>query len=874
MPSSSWTPLPTQVARELSAEQTCDVVALDEAMPPTGTHSQEGCAAKAVSVKTAVLGAVVAAMVAVVVTLTVTTQPESVPTAGLERPETVLNFVLNTTEMEALKGEALFKELSPKEVREVARWATSALGCSTRYESIAKCFLSGSESVSLKQPAKADALAYLDNTGYNGAPPPPRMAQVLVVHGDKSTEAGVGIYEVGPLDGNGGLTPNASINLMQSEHFNRRPLDMSDGSVGIAVDKTLKTFKHLLLDSFGPIWPQFPHDYFPETAGSISWLSGANVFSSLHHRSSRIWFNWYKHPDEFQINWLHTLPFSFDVLHVGTPVDGSPGEDDEVENITYCGQMFNKPDDLLLAMEAESVTLCKDIERTAYAWDVPGPNPGTETKPPMNPGDARPDKGETDATTVNARRTETDPTIPKTWQITPGGSVRWKDWEFIATLRPGTGISLHDVRYRKDRILYELALSEAQAFYSGPDQRKQFHYSDKAYSLLQLSGDMVEGLDCPKGASFIDGTVWIYSWKNSSFTYDPGQAKAMKLACVFESDGFHGSGWRHTQMLNRHTTGRPFKQLVVRAVGTVGNYDYITEIRFGEDGHVHVGEDFAGYPEVDRLFHRTDARSLAFDGVPNWGSIVQTKDREDQDGDNVQLLHSHFALFKVDLDVLGTRNEFHVTTSEISNDPDDRIDGVNYGWPKKIQKTRRVLNESAAIKYVANPAKPGVWRFLNPEKINARTGTPRGYAIQIGSAPAVQTLPDDHPFSLAGSFAKRHLAVTQRHDEEPTGVHNLDFYALPDPLYGIDKFLSDEESLIKEDLVCWVSVGKDHIARSEDQPLVSNFGVYFTILPWDYHEENPAMQLPMIGKGPAEEVGGLGTEEELGGLGSKEVGVP
>lgn len=263
---------------------------------------------------------------------------------------------------------------------------------------------------------------------------------------------------------------------------------------------------------------------------------------------------------------------------------------------------------------------------------------------------------------------------------------------------------------------------------------------------------------------------------------------------------------------------------------------------------MHVGEDFAGYPEVDRLFHRAEARALAFEGAPDWGSTVQVKNREDQDGDNVQLLHAHYALFKVDLDVLGTKNQFHVTTSEISRDG---------GLTKKIQKTRRVENEDPETTFVANPAKPGVWRIVNPQKINARTGTPRGYAISIGSAPAVQTLPKDHPFSLAGSFAKRHIAVTQRKDEEPTGVHNLDFYALPEPLYSIDKFLSDEESLVDEDLVAWVSVGKDHVARAEDQPLVSNFGVYFTILPWDYHEENAAMQLPMIGKGPQQELGNL-----------------
>lgn len=796
-------------------------ISMHEEMPSNGATRGRPSEPKMVSVKTALVGVIVSSVMAVVVTLAIVRDRIPVnPKADLEKPGELLNFV---EEMAPLPGESLFKELSVAEVRAVARFAAEKLGCSTRYESVSKCSLSGTEAVALKQPAKAAALAHLDGD----AAPPPRIAQVTVAHGDKSPEEGVGLYEVGPLDGNGGLQPDASVKLVQSFHWNQRPMDMSDGSVNVPVDKTVKLLKDLLLDTFGPIWYQFPDTYKPETKGSISWLSGANVFSSAKQRSSRIWFNWYLHPDEFQVNWLHTLPFAFDVLHEGKP------EEWPIQNVSYCGQMFATPDLLLKAFKDNTVKVCKDVERTAYTWDVPGPDPGTKPSPES-----------------------AVPKVVKTWQVTPGGSVRWRDWELIATLRPGSGLALHDVRFRSERILYELSLAEAQAFYSAPNSDKQFHYSDKAYSLLQLSADMVEGLDCPVGASFVDAAVWITTWRNASFTYDPALAKGMKLACIFESNGFEGSGWRHTQLVNRHPSGRAFHQLVIRAVGTVGNYDYITEIRLSEDGHIHVGEDFAGYPEVDRLFRQpTDARSLALDGSPDWGSTVQLGNPT-MAGDNVQLLHAHFALFKVDLDVLGTENEFHVTTSETSSD--GREDNAYPYSVKKIQKTRRVDKEDSETTFIANPTKPGVWRILNPKKLNAKTGTPRGYAVQIGSAPGVQTLPKGHPFSLAGSFARRHLAVTKRKDEEPTGVHNLDFYNLPEPIYSIDKFLSDGESLVGEDLVCWVSVGKDHVARAEDQPLVSNFGVYFTIAPWDYHEENAAMQLSMIGKSPEAEVVDLG----------------
>jgi primary-amine oxidase len=444
--------------------------------------------------------------------------------------------------------------------------------------------------------------------------------------------------------------------------------------------------------------------------------------------------------------------------------------------------------------------------------------------------------------------------VERTWQVTPGGSVQWGDWELVVTVRPASGLALHEVRWMGERVIYELSLSDAHAYYSGPSPGKQFHYSDKAYSLSQISADMVEGLDCPPGATFLNAATWISSWPNATYTYDPALAKPMKLACVFESPGWQGSSWRHTQLLNRHVTGRRGRMLVVRAVGTVGNYDYITEVRFGEDGHIHVGEDFAGYPEMDRQLasaeggpSATPGRMLdTSGGKPEWGSTVHKGERPDQQGDNVQLLHAHFALFKVDLDVLGTSNDFLITRSAVSTE-----DG---GLPKKVQVTKRVDREDNSTLLVANASAPGVWRVVNRGKLNARSGTPRGYAIQIGSSPAVQTLPRDHPFSIAGSFALRHLTVTKQKDEEPSGVHSLDFYALDDPIYSVDAFQADEESLVGQDLVCWVSIGKDHIGRTEDQPLVSNFGAYFTITPWDYHLENPQMQLDMMGKGPAEEV--------------------
>lgn len=705
--------------------------------------------------------------------------------------------------------EWLFAELTAEEARAVAKFAAAELGCATSYPGLGKapsCYLAGSEAVSLRVPDKDDALAYLDA----GKAAPARMAEAIVVHGDRPFEEGVGIYLVGPLDGAGGLAPGARVAPQRWLHFNRRPVDWSDNSADVVTNRVVRQLAAPLLESFGPVFAQLPESFNPEESGQLFTYYSPAVTSTLNRRVSRTIFNWFKDPENFEVCWMHPLPFYFDIIHEGSP------EEWYAANITYCGQMFPAMEDILAQEKRGQLQRCTGQQDTVYGWDVAGPDAGTAAAEVM---------------------LEVPPPINKTWQISGRGSIRWGEWELLATVRPGSGLALYDVRWRGDRILYELALSDAHAYYSSPRSDKQFHYSDKAFSMAQISGDVVLGLDCPNGASLLDGASWMLS-KGTQVISDPAQARPLKLACVYESNGFEGSLWRHAQLLTRQVRGRRHRSLVVRAVSTVGNYDYISEVHLGEDGSVHVRSEFAGYPEMELAapFRQASARGRRIGsgaGKPTapstWGNRVRQ--------DLVAYLHAHFCVWKVDLDVLGRANEFHTVRSSVVHTEGE--------LPKKVQESARVEHEDPGTLLRANAATPGLWRIVNPDETSPMNGEPRGYAVMIQSAPALQTLPPDHPFSVAGSFAKRHLAVTRRKDTEPHATHSLDHYPLTSPLLSVDTFLSDRESLVKEDLVCWVSIGKEHITRTEDVPLVSNFGVQFALLPWSYSEENPAMQLPV-----------------------------
>ena len=92
------------------------------------------------------------------------------------------------------------------------------------------------------------------------------------------------------------------------------------------------------------------------------------------------------------------------------------------------------------------------------------------------------------------------------------------------------------------------------------------------------------------------------------------------------------------------------------------------------------------------------------------------------------------------------------------------------------------------------------------------------------------------------AFSKYGLAVTRRKEAEdrPTSVYDL--FAPAEPHVSLDDFL-DGESIDQQDLVAWVTVGKEHLPRTEDLPLISNFGTYFDLLPRNMHAVNAAMDV-------------------------------
>ena len=44
--------------------------------------------------------------------------------------------------------------------------------------------------------------------------------------------------------------------------------------------------------------------------------------------------------------------------------------------------------------------------------------------------------------------------------------------------------------------------------------------------------------------------------------------------------------------------------------------------------------------------------------------------------------------------------------------------------------------------------------------------------------------------------------------------------------------------------MAWLTLGKEHLPRTEDVPLITNFGTSFLLWPWDVFSKNAGMDMP------------------------------
>ncbi|KAF8999357.1 copper amine oxidase [Cyathus striatus] len=404
------------------------------------------------------------------------------------------------------------------------------------------------------------------------------------------------------------------------------------------------------------------------------------------------------------------------------------------------------------------------------------------------------------------------------------GYISWMGWSFFLGFERDMGLSLWDVRVRGERVLYQLQPQEALAQYSGSDPvQSSTAWLDRHFGMGLLTRDLIPNYDCPPESTFLPITTY--------FTETGGMIIRERGVCVFELD-----------------TGKPLSRhfgeeegefgavkgwvLVVRAVSTAGNYDYLVygtlEVRVSASGYLQ-----GGYwtPEADAYGGRIRETSM--------GSV-----------------HDHVINFKVDLDIAGTKNSvMHTRTvreevdvswgSSPTSEIDPNLDPDLSDWgstliQQRIERTFLTDESESRLKHPLNFQ--GHYAVVNREERN-KWGNVRGYVVLPGYSPIHNTIVGSKRMQDNANWAQYNLAFSKRKETEPSSSTSWNLHLPGAPVVDFDKFF-DDEGIDGEDVVGWVNVGMHHLPHAEDSPNTkTNIATSsFLLTPLNYFDSDISME--------------------------------
>lgn len=398
-----------------------------------------------------------------------------------------------------------------------------------------------------------------------------------------------------------------------------------------------------------------------------------------------------------------------------------------------------------------------------------------------------------------------------------GHEIAWQKWKLHFRLDRRVGLVVTNVRYadagKLRSILYEGSLSEIFVPYMDPSEDWFWAtYLDAGQFTDGFSSSLEVGSDCPDNAVYFDQV----------YADELGVPQLnLRAACLFER--YSGDvAWRHMGK-GDPVESRKRRDLVLRTIGTFGNYDYIFDWVFRQDGSIQVAVGLTGIDELNGVAPRSAGEDPRADAH---GRFV---------ADNIVApYHDHYFSFRLDLDIDGVANSFVHDRLEV-----ERLPAGSERKSLWVAKPETAMTEGQA-KLRLSPEQPEAWRVINPSVKNA-LGYPVGYEIVPGENAASLLLPEDYPQRRAG-FTDYQLWVTPFRDDEryaagdyPTQSHGGD---------GLPAWTKANRPIDNTDLVVWYTMGLHHIPRAEDFPVMPTHWLGFELRPNNFFAHNPAIDLP------------------------------
>jgi primary-amine oxidase len=400
-----------------------------------------------------------------------------------------------------------------------------------------------------------------------------------------------------------------------------------------------------------------------------------------------------------------------------------------------------------------------------------------------------------------------------------GSFIEWQKWRFHLRfdLRVGTVFSL--MTYDGRSVLYQGALSEIFVPYQDPGANWYYRtFMDAGeFGMGLLASPLALGLDVPENAVLMDAVI-------SAAIPDPEipviPLPLERVIGVFERVTGNPS-WRHFELFSPDGPsyeGRAEVELVVRMIAQVGNYDYLVDWIFAQNGTLRVDVGLTGI-DVTKAVNSTHRSDPTFVEDTKYGALVAPQ--------LVATHHSHHFNFRLDVDVDGPMNDFLLGHLEPVPTPDSLRRSV---W---VLEQERLKRESQG----ALDNHGSVWTVINPMQQNS-LGYPTGYRLESHS----HGEPLMHPADFRRArFIAHDLWVTAYDADERYASGDTPNQNPGTP--GLPQYQHDNERLRHADIVLWHNLSFHHVTVAEDYPVLSRHSGSFELRPSNFFDHNPALDL-------------------------------
>ncbi|KAK0491590.1 copper amine oxidase [Armillaria novae-zelandiae] len=582
--------------------------------------------------------------------------------------------------------------------------------------------------IELYYPPKSAALEYLASP--DAISPPGKFSRVTY---------SPWYYLVGPLPTGPETTMTPLTNIYHREDIPFHAGGYATGSeLSLVVSKIAPDFGDALFELFGGVARGYENDTL---------IVGASAPFSFDGSFRRVWLNWK----------LNTP---------GTDISGTDPSLWKVLKVVYNHQVFNSTESFMEAFRNGTlVRIPERPENKDLSWTT-RKRVGKQRDLDHLPGPR--------SVSFAGLRFRVD----KARQY-----VTWMGWSLYLGFDRDMGLSLWNIGFKGERIIYQLAPQEAIAQYGGNDpMQTTTAWLDRYFGMGGSVRDMLPGYDCPHEAVYLPMTTTTGRPITRHAGYMQGEFGAVK--------GYI---------------------LTVRSISTVRKvsiflfFDYMFQL----DGTIEVRISASGYLQGGYWEPKQNGYG---------GRIRET---------TMGNLHDHVINFKVDFDIGGIENSLLETSTnqEVVTQPWFDDDWGHEVIQQKITKKIIENENDALLKYPQNFQ--GGYSIINQDNKNA-WGLPRGYAIHPGYSPIHNTVVGSKRLLNNANWARYNLAVSHRKETEPSSSAIWNMNLPGKPAVDFHKFF-DGENITQTDLDSPNT--KTNIAASS-----------FILTPWNYFDSDPSME--------------------------------